>query len=338
MRFRDRPLLVDGLDADLYVQRPALERPLLAALARERNVLLLGPPGSGKSTTLRKLAGDLRKEGRQVALVNAGAARSTEDLLALVTSELDLPEAPTRPQPRDTCRVARAQRAPHRAGAAERDPARRSPGRRGRLRVVRTPTRGAWALPHQWVVAMRSDHSSALRRPPADAFFSETIEIPPFGEREIEQLLRKGLDPDKAQRVLTDGTRPLLDYPREVTRFAREVLEGTLEENQHAAHRRAEIALGLGRTASLALAEIEALGAPIAASDTSFLERMGWTRPHAARTLAKMEDAGVLRSFTDAAEDRPGRPASSTNPTPTRPDDEPPRDRRSTRVCVGHRT
>ncbi len=92
MRFRDRPLLVDGLDADLYVQRPALERPLLAALARERNVLLLGPPGSGKSTTLRKLAGDLRKEGRQVALVNAGAARSTEDLLALVTSELDLPE------------------------------------------------------------------------------------------------------------------------------------------------------------------------------------------------------------------------------------------------------
>jgi ABC-type hemin transport system ATPase subunit len=64
----------------------------LAALARERNVLLLGPPGSGKSTTLRKLAGDLRKEGRQVALVNAGAARSTEDLLALVTSELDLPE------------------------------------------------------------------------------------------------------------------------------------------------------------------------------------------------------------------------------------------------------
>ena len=73
---------------------------------------------------------------------------------------------------------------------------------------------------------MRSDHSSALRRPPADAFFSETIEIPPFGEREIEQLLRKGLDPDEAQRVLTDGTRPLLDYPREVTRFAREVLEG----------------------------------------------------------------------------------------------------------------
>jgi hypothetical protein len=176
-----------------------------------------------------------------------------------------------------------------------------------------------WALPHQWVVAMRSDHSSALRRPPADAFFSETIEIPPFDEREIEQLLHQGLDPDEAQRVLTNGARPLLDYPREVTRFARQVLEGTVEEDQHAARRRAEIALGLGRPASIALAEIEALGAPIAAGDPSFLERMGWTRPHAARTLAKMEDADVLRSFTDATEDRPGRPRKLYEPNPRPP-------------------
>jgi ethanolamine ammonia-lyase small subunit len=29
MRFRDRPLLVDGIDADLYVERPDLERRLL---------------------------------------------------------------------------------------------------------------------------------------------------------------------------------------------------------------------------------------------------------------------------------------------------------------------
>jgi adenylate kinase family enzyme len=319
MRFRDRPLLVDGLDADLYVQRPALERPLLAALARERNVLLLGPPGSGKSTTLRKLAGDLRKEGRQVALVNAGAARSTEDLLALVTSELDLPEL--QPDPNLATPVVSLVRSVRHIAQAPQsvilldDP----PDAEGAYELFGRLREELWALPHQWVVAMRSDHSSALRRPPADAFFSETIEIPPFGEREIEQLLRKGLDPDEAQRVLTDGPRPLLDYPREVTRFAREVLEGTLEENQHAAHRRAEIALGLGRTASLALTEIEALGAPIAASDTSFLERMGWTRPHAARTLAKMEDAGVLRSFTDATEDRPGRPRKLYEPNPHPP-------------------
>jgi adenylate kinase family enzyme len=319
MRFRDRPLLVDGLDADLYVQRPALERLLLEALARQRNVLLLGPRGSGKSTTLRKLAGDLRKEGRQVALVNAGAARSAEDLLALVSSELDLPEL--HPDPNIATPVVSLVRSVRHIAQAPQsvilldDP----PDAEGAYELFGRLREELWALPHQWVVAMRSDHSSALRRPPADAFFSETIEIPPFDEREIEQLLRQGLDPDEAQRVLANGARPLLDYPREVTRFARQVLEGTVEEDQHAARRRAEIALGLGRPASMALAEIEALGAPIAAGDRSFLERMGWTRPHAARTLAKMEDAGVLRSFTDATEDRPGRPRKLYEPNPRPP-------------------
>jgi MoxR-like ATPase len=50
MRFRDTDLLVDGLDADLYLERPELERSLSEPLAAGRNVLLLGEPGSGKST------------------------------------------------------------------------------------------------------------------------------------------------------------------------------------------------------------------------------------------------------------------------------------------------
>ncbi|MGH2855196.1 MAG: ATP-binding protein [Solirubrobacteraceae bacterium] len=318
MRFRDRPLLVDGLDADLYVQRPVLEHLLLEALARRRNVLLLGPPGSGKSTTLRKLTGDLRKEGRQVELVNAGAAKSADDLLALVSSELDLQTL--HPDPNlATPVVSLVRSVRHLAQAPESvilldDPLNADGAYElfGRLREE------LWALPHQWVVALRSNQSSALRRPPADAFFSETIEIPPLDEKEIEQMLHQGLDPEEAQLVLANGARPLMDYPREVARFARQVLQGTVEDEQRAAHRRAEIALGLGRTASMALAEIETLGAPVAASDPSFLERMGWTRPHASRTLAKMEDAGVLRSFTDATENRPGQPRKlyEVNPHP----------------------
>jgi hypothetical protein len=144
------------------------------------------------------------------------------------------------------------------------------------------------------------------------------VEVPPLNEPEIEQLLRNGLDPDEARLVLANSQRPLIDYPRDVARFARQVLGGTLEQEQDAARRRAEIALQLGRTTSMALAEIEALGAPVAAGDTNFLERLGWTRPHAARTLAAMEDAGVLRSFP-ASEDRPGRPRKLYEPNPHPP-------------------
>ncbi len=66
------------------------------------------------------------------------------------------------------------------------------------------------------------------------------------------------------------------------------------------------------------LAATEALGAPVAAGDTNFLKRLGWTRPHAARTLAAMEDAGVLRSFR-ASEDRPGQPRKLYEPNPNPP-------------------
>ncbi len=176
-----------------------------------------------------------------------------------------------------------------------------------------------WALPHQWVVEVSSEQSGALRQPPADAFFSALFEVPPFNEQEIEQLLRRGLDEDEARIVLQQPKRPLMDYPRDVVRFARSTLGGTLEGEQIAARRRAAIAASLGGTAHMALAEIEARGAPVAAADPAFLERMGWTRPHAARTLAMMEREGLLRGFKDTSDDRPGRPRKLYEPNPDPP-------------------
>jgi hypothetical protein len=168
MRFRDGPLLVDGIDADLYVERPDLERRLLDPV---------------DINGLFELFGRLREE--------------------------------------------------------------------------------VWALPHQWVVEVSSEQSGALRQPPADAFFSAVFEIPPLDEQEIEQLLRRGLEEDEARVVLQQPKRPLMDYPRDVVRYARSTLGGTLEGEQNAARRREVIAAGLGRTAHMALAEIEARGAPV---------------------------------------------------------------------------
>jgi adenylate kinase family enzyme len=318
MYFRDRPLLVDGIDADLYVPRPDLEDLLLEKVLAHRNILLVGPPGSGKSTALHKLAVDLRNAGQRAVLVNAGAAGSASDLLALVSNELDLPEL--QPDPSLTTPVVSLVRSVRQLAQAPEsiilldDPHHPDSAYElfGRLREE------LWALPHQWVVAIRTDQSPSLRRPPADAFFPEVVEVPPLNEPEIEQVLRNGLDPDEARLVLANSQRPLVDYPRDVARFARQVLGGRLEQEQDAARRRAEVAGDLGRAASMALAEIEALGAPVAAGDANFLKRLGWTRPHAARTLAAMEDAGVLRGFP-ANEDRPGRPRKLYEPNPHPP-------------------
>jgi hypothetical protein len=47
---------------------------------------------------------------------------------------------------------------------------------------------------------------------------------------------------------------------------------------------------------------------------------MGWTRRHAARALAQMEDSGLLRSFDERSGDRSGgRPRRLCMPNPDPP-------------------
>ena len=163
MRFRDRPLLVDGIDADLYVPRPDLESLLLEKILAHRNILLVGPSGSGKSTALHKLAVDLRNAGQRAVLVNAGAGRSASDLLALVANELDLPDL--QPDPNLATPVVSLVRSVRQLAQAPAsvilldDPHHPDSAYElfGRLREE------LWALPHQWVVAIRAGQSPSLR-------------------------------------------------------------------------------------------------------------------------------------------------------------------------------
>lgn len=327
MPLRDRPLLVGGIDRDLYAPRPALEHALLQSVEAGRNVLLIGPAGSGKSTTLRKLATDLHTQGRRGALVLAAPASSTSELLALLRSELTPLEIEDPIEARTEMLRSQSQDAPvinlidaaRKLGKAEET-----------VIMLDGPVSAAivyelfgrlreelWALPHQWVLALRTDQSAAARKPPADAFFPQLIEIPPLEPSEIRDLVERALTADELRTVRAElanyGELPLRDYPsemhypRDVVNLAHRALAGTLH-SRDVQVRRTTLAADLGQSALVALTELEALGRPISAGDEEFLLRTGWTEAHARRLLAQMERGGVLSSISDTTAGSPGRP------------------------------
>ena len=306
MRFKDGPLAQAGPDAALYVER-SFEHELLEMTLNGANILVNGSRGSGKTTSLRKLAADLRENGRHVAIVNAAPARGVSQLVELITDALELPMLP--PDERLVSPVVELVRAVRHLELAptstiivlDADDIDALFELFGRLREE------VWALDHQWVIEADSVQSNTLNQPPASGFFRSVFTVGELNEEEISQLLHQGLDGNELTTVLDDAVLPIREFPREVIQFARGTIDGTLERDEEATLRRHAIASSAGRSRYMALVEVEARDAPIAADDPVLLRRLGWTRAHAARTLASMADLGLLRSFS-ARNPKGGRP------------------------------
>jgi len=322
MLFRDRPLLPDGLDSELYVPRPFLEDEVLSPLRAGRNVLVLGEAGAGKSTLLRKVAGDLERDGRPVVLVNGALADDASELLELVDAALEerVPPEHADPAPEGGSDPARLLRATRRLARDEAavilidglGSAEIGFDLFGRLRDE------LWSLEHAWLVAVRPRDSAVLRTPPADAFWGRIIEIPPLDSAETEQLLHRGLSEQELQRL--DDDRLLSGaHPRFLIRWAQDRLEG----GEHSAAGLGgpqwylEQASQLGRSEAMAIAELQGLGRPVSVHDPELLERLGWSRPYAQRILSNLEEHQLLRSIPERR-DAPGRPRKlyELNPNP----------------------
>ncbi|MGI8803469.1 MAG: hypothetical protein ACR2KV_15110, partial [Solirubrobacteraceae bacterium] len=164
-----------------------------------------------------------------------------------------------------------------------------------------------WAVGHAWAVAVRPRDSAALRTPPADAFWSAVVEIPPLDDGETASLLRLGLSPEELHAVERD--RPVAAaHPRYVIRAAQDVLErrGAAAEPPSAEeHLRRATALGRGE--AMAVAELQGLARPVSVHDPELLDRLRWSRPYAQRILSNLERQGILRSIPERSH-RPGRP------------------------------
>lgn len=229
MYFRDRPLLVDGLDSRLVVRRELLEDRVVTAVSGGRNALVLGEPGSGKSTLLRIVAEVLRQRGDPFVLVNAAVAEDTLDLLRLVDDAMDgiRPGPVRKTMPEDASYSARLLDAARRLMREEPivvlldglDESQTAFDLFGRLRDE------LWSTTNPWVVAVRTRDSAVLRTPPVDAFWSVVIEISPFSDAEIEALLMRGLDPAERQ-VVRERLQKVEGFPRAIIRDVEAALAG----------------------------------------------------------------------------------------------------------------
>jgi hypothetical protein len=324
MELSGRPLLDNPLDARLFVPRPEAERLRQNAEARI-NTLVLGEPGSGKTSLLRQVLLGLRERDQQAFWVDGGRAETVVDLLALIEDDLtralgSLVGGPPLPSGPNEGVVASAaiRRLQLRLERRERgvifldlaaggvDPH----ALFGRFRDA------LWQLPLTWIVAVPNTMRVALTTPPADAFFEDVFELEDLTSAQQQDLIKRRLDPDdvtpwRLPDVGEGNPRRLLQVVRESFRTGEPVDVHLVAR----AMRAGELAVR-GRPAKLVYEYLEDHG-PTSASDEEFLEYLGWSRQRAAKVLSDLETAGLVRGETRASEaGRPRRVFAVVPPPP----------------------
>lgn len=310
VRLDNRPLL-GTVDQKLFVV-PTIMPQLLAAVKRQLNVLVLGGPGSGKTSLLRALDTSISDPERDTIYVDLAPARTAEEALLIVAEALGHPWglgegfrsalAPTISPSSALLRLARhLEEAPPSLILVDSPPGNgESHTLFGRMRDV------LWQLPHRWVVAAEAGLRDELTRAPANAFFDVQLQLEPFSMDQQRDFLERRLQEDEpdvdigAMLGQTDGR------PRSLLQLARAAVlssvDSALSRHEGQRHRLAE----LPNTASTIVAFIEDHG-PTSGSDPYLLSALGVSGQRARQVMRELEAGGILKSFPEQ-EDRRGRP------------------------------
>jgi hypothetical protein len=332
-KLSDRPLLDTRTDALLFIDRN-MELAVLQRAARQGlNSLVVGERGMGKTSLLRQLVLGLRTNALAAVFVDARAAGDPASLLELVAHEagrtlgrsdvgrdLRADLSPPGASPSRLLELVRDLPAPGREDqvVVVLDNLTSELGREifGRLRDE------LWQRPVHWAVAVDELERAGVMTPPADSFFDPVVVLKPLGTDASLALLRArlprdgGRTEDRAElpvegyhgpgpedRTSAEQLRAIVGStgggtPRQLLALARRVL---LEGHDPSEERDAEAERGrrlaeLGRAAAMLVAELEAFGRPVSASDRELLATMGWTRGRATQVLKSLEGAGLVET------------------------------------------
>ena len=304
-----RPLTASDADHQLFAHRTSELHRVSRALDLGLNAYVHGPPGSGRTSFLRQVERACREAHYvrlygfktlsdrldQVELAVTGVAlkrtrRSpfADVLNAMSTTETKIVADPLRHLKKAVGLVSDE---PHHVVLVDDVDRKDCHEMFGRLRD------GLWELPIQWVVT----GTSASLDPPADTFFDTVVELMPFDQAGLRELLRRRAasgTPEEG-RLLMQTAESFLDAvapctPRRALAVLRDLylsddlLEATRQlENLQSAR------ASLKSTANRLLDALIHHG-PTHAGDEKLLEEVGVTRSRVVQLLAELEADGLV--------------------------------------------
>ena len=308
MNFSGRPLLDNPADQALFVGRDVELQRLERSLRSGLNALVVGDPGSGKTSLMRALMFRVHEKAQDLRFVYVRglAARSATDLLEAVL-------ATVLPGTARSARVDRADSTPADlldALAAAIDDGTGSPtviivedvSAIAGLDLFGALRDELWQVDARWVVTASTVQAAALLQPPADVFFETRVRLEPLSAAEADQVLRRRLTEPTgaAAQGLLSAVRdagPLT--PRRLLEVAREVaaeptVGGAGLATVQGLRARTAALEGMSRPARMLAQELENLGWA-SASDKRLLDRMGWTRPRVVQVIGELEQGGLIQ-------------------------------------------
>lgn len=308
MQLSGRPLLDNAADQTLFVGREDVLRKIDGSLRHELNCLVIGDPGSGKTSLVRALmfrAQDTAGQSRaplQITYARANGARNAADLLVAVLDALRVEVNPAGKQ------LPALELLDILVNAMSDDAA------AGTRVIVAEDVSGVagaelfgalrdevWQVRAQWLVTTSTAQAASLLRPPADVFFETRVELGSLTPEQAVDLVRRRLDlPSTADLSgLVEAADSARETPRRLLEVARELsaaptVGGLLLTTVAGRKARSAALEQVSRPARMLATELEAVGWA-SASDERLLARLSWTRPRVVQVVAELESRGLVQ-------------------------------------------